>query len=325
MFGVPAATTSRGIAWTWILVAAVAALAVATVAAWWVTRQLTAPLVRIAGVAHAFAAGDRTVRVDAAARAAPGEIGDLARSFDSTADAVVASDHARQAMAADLAHELRTPLAALQAGLEELADGLAEPDAETLGALHAQSVRLGRLVGDVSQLAADATGLTLRIEEVDLEKVVAEAVAAVRPALERAGLAVAFAPVAQTGAVARVTVAGDTDRLHQCVVNLLVNAERHCRAGDLVEVTVREANGFGEVAVADNGPGIPEADLPRIFERLWRGDADSTGSGIGLAVVRHVVVAHGGTVWAESSPEAGTTVAFTIPAAPPRDDAPIVP
>lgn len=308
MFGGPVGMSARTIAWTWIIVAAVVALAVATGVAWLVTRRLTDPLVQMAHVAHAFAAGDRSVRVDERARAAPGELGDLARSFDATADAVTESERARQAMAADLAHELRTPLAVLQAGLEELADGYAQPDREILMALHAQSVRLGRLVRDVGQLAqADGPGLTLDLRPLDLAAVVTEAVAAARPALEGAGLAVDVR-------AEPVQVSADADRIHQCVDNLLVNAERHCRRGDRVTVSVRRVGEFGEVEVSDTGPGISEDDLPHVFDRLWRGTADSRGSGIGLAMVRQIVEGHGGAVRAESREGEGTTVAFALPA-----------
>ena len=312
-FGTPATSTAQQIAWTWILVAAAAALLVALVAAWFVTRRIAAPLVRLAAVARAFAAGDREARPSPADVAEPGELGELARSFDATAEAVVRSERARRDMSADVAHELRTPLAALQAGLEELRDGLEPATPERLAALHAQAVRLGRVVGDLAELsAAETAALAMHVEPVDLGLLVGEAVAAAQPSLASAGLAV------RTDLAHDVLVMGDADRLHQAVGNVLANAARYCRPGDEVHVGVSASAGLARIVVADTGPGIAPEDLPHVFDRLWRGraDADRAGSGIGLAVVRELVVAHGGRVQADSDGTSGTTVTLVLPLAP---------
>jgi two-component system sensor histidine kinase BaeS len=144
---------------------------------------------------------------------------------------------------------------------------------------------------------------------VDLGDLVAEAVAAARPALESAGLSVT------TTITAGVRVVGDADRLHQVVGNLLSNTARYGRPGDKVTVSVARQGGRAEVVVADTGPGIPAEDLPRVFDRLWRGraDLDPTGSGIGLAVVRELVTAHGGVVSAASSPAGGSRFTVRLP------------
>ena len=309
-FGSPATSAAQSIAWAWILAAAAAAVVVAVGAAWFVTRRISRPLVRLAGVAHDFAVGDRAVRAAETDVSAPGELGELARAFDATADAVVRSEDARRRMAADVAHELRTPLAALQAGLEELRDGLVTPDAGRLAALHAQSVRLGRVVGDLAELsAAETAALSLARRSLDLGDLVRQAVAAARPALESAGLTV------HTSISPGVTVSGDADRLHQAIGNLLANAARYCEGGDDVTVTVGVDAGDAVVALADTGPGIPPADLPRVFDRLWRGraDLDAAGSGIGLAVVRELVEAHGGRVTAESDGRRGSRFTIRLP------------
>jgi two-component system sensor histidine kinase BaeS len=213
-------------------------------------------------------------------------------------------------MAADLAHELRTPLAALQAGLEELRDGLVDPDQQRLDALHRQSLRVGRVVEDLAELsAAESASLTLRRTSTDLGQVVEEAVAEARPTLDAAGLTV------EARIDDEVVVIGDPDRLHQVIGNLLTNTARHCRPGDAVTVSVHVAGERAEVDVADTGPGIAPADLPHVFDRLWRGraDTDRAGSGIGLAVVRELVVAHGGTVTVESDGAHGTTFTVSLP------------
>ncbi len=184
-------STIQTVAWTWILVAAVVAIVVAILVAWFVSRRISRPLVRLSDAARAFAAGDRSARASVEDAAAPGELGDIARAFDETADAVVRSESARRQMSADVAHELRTPLAALQAGLEELRDGLVPADPERLASLHEQSVRLGRIVGDLAELsAAETAALGLRRSRVDLAEVAGDAVDAARPALDAAGLLV---------------------------------------------------------------------------------------------------------------------------------------
>lgn len=311
-FGSASSGTAQQVAWTWILLAAAVALLVAFAAAWWVTRRFTRPLVRLAAVADEVASGSLSARPSAQDLAEPGEIGELARAFATAAERVEESDAARTRMSADLAHELRTPLAVLQAGLEELRDGLEAPDPERLDALHRQSLRLGRVVDDLAELsAAESSSLSLRHEPLDLAALAAQAVRESAPAASAAGL------VLTSRISAPVRVVGDEDRLHQVVGNLLSNAVRYCRPGDRVEVSAYAEGAVAVLEVADTGPGIPAADLPHVFDRLWRGSADSdpSGSGIGLAVVRELVSAHGGRVSARSDGATGTTLRVELPTA----------
>ncbi|MFD1661078.1 sensor histidine kinase [Streptomyces caeni] len=301
-------TAGRSVAWGWVGAAAVGALALALAASWFVTRRLTAPVVRVADTARALASGDRAARarVDA-----PGELGYLARAFDAMADDVTSAERARHRLAADVAHELRTPLAALQAGLEELRDGYAQASPERLAALHDQALRLGRIVGDLGELAdAESARLSLHPAEVDLVALVRSALAGREAELRTAGLTVH----SRLG-TAPVPVPADADRLHQALGNLLSNAARHCRPGDSVTVTVSATPAEARIEVADTGPGIPADELPYVFDRLWRGTrARATGgSGIGLAVVKELVTAHGGSVTAEPSPGGGTRMTVRLP------------
>jgi two-component system sensor histidine kinase BaeS len=303
------AAPGRTVAWSWILGAALVALVTALIVSGYVSRRLTRPLVALAGAAHRFATGDRAVRANAGD--APGELGEVARAFDSMADEVVRAEAVRRQLAADVAHELRTPLAALQAGLEELRDGLRRPDTERLAALHDQSLRLGRVVQDLADLsAAESAALSLRLSGTDLAAVARSALAAQRPQLEAAGLRI------EADLTDPVPVRGDPDRLHQAISNLLANAARYCRPGDRVTVRGYRHSGSGVLEVADTGPGIPAEELPHVFERLWRGNHATgvTGSGIGLAVVRELVTAHGGTVAIASPRSGGTTVTIRVPA-----------
>ena len=302
--------SAQQVAWSWIAAAALAALVVSVLVAWFVTRRISTPLLRISSAARRFAAGDRGSRTDPVDATAAWELGELARAFDATADAVVASEAARRRVSSDVAHELRTPLAALQAGLEELRDGLVPADSERLTALHAQAVRLSRLVADLSALsAAETASLGMDMAEHDLGDLARGTVAVARPAMEAAGLQVGLK------APHGITVRGDGDRLHQALLNLLMNAARHCRAGDRVEVAVIGDAAAAHVVVEDTGPGIPDGEIEHVFERLWRGAraADVEGSGIGLAVVRELMVAHGGSARAEHREGGGTRFILTLP------------
>jgi two-component system sensor histidine kinase BaeS len=304
-----AAADGRTVAWSWVAGAALVALAAALAVSGYVSRRLIRPLVALAAAARRFAAGDRAAR---ARLDAPGELGEVAHAFDTMADGVVRAERVRRRLAADVAHELRTPLAALQAGLEELRDGLREPDTERLVALHDQTLRLGRVVADLADLsAAESAALSLRPASTDLAQVARVALAAQRPQLDAAGLLV------DSDLSAPVPVRADPDRIHQAVTNVLANAGRYCRPGDRVSVCAYAGNGSAVLDIADTGPGVPADELPHVFDRLWRGQRARAvaGSGIGLAVVRELVTAHGGTVTAQSPPGGGTTVTIRLPQA----------
>jgi two-component system sensor histidine kinase BaeS len=308
IFTTAASAGAQRIAWGWIAMAAGAALVVALAASWFVTRRLTIPIVRVADTARAIAGGERTARSKVSA---PGELGELSRAFDGMADDVARAEQARRNLAADVAHELRTPLAALQAGLEELRDGFAAPEPQRLAGLHDQALRLGRIVGDLADLsAAESAALSLHLTEVDLAGLARAALASREPELRAAGL-----QVRTDLGTHPEPVRADPDRLHQAIGNLLSNAARYCRPGDTVRVTVRDEDGSAVLEVSDTGPGIAADDLPYVFDRLWRGRSSSgvSGAGIGLAVVRELVAAHGGTVRAASPPSGGAKFTITLP------------
>lgn len=303
----------RSVAWVWVAAAAAGALIIAFAVSIFVAQRLTRPLLGVTGAARAFARGNRTARSPVGG---PGELGELAAAFNTMADQVVRAEQTRRRLAADVAHELRTPLAALQAGLEELRDGLVDPQPARLGALHDQALRLGRVVDDLAQLsAAEAAALTLQPADADLSGIAAMALASQEPALRAAGMTIT------SSFDHSVPVRADPDRLHQAVVNLLANTARYCRPGDTVTVRAFESGDAAAVVqVADTGPGIDPADLPHVFDRLWRGttSATVTGSGIGLAVVRELVTAHGGTVDVDSPPGGGATFTIRLPLAAPK-------
>ncbi|GLY06447.1 HAMP domain-containing sensor histidine kinase [Actinoplanes sp. NBRC 101535] len=305
----PTATAGRAVAWSWVLGAAAVALLTALVAAGHVSRRLTRPLQALTRAARRFAAGEPGARADTGG---PGELGELATAFDTMADDVVRADQARRSLAADVAHELRTPLAALQAGLEELRDGLREPDTECLAALHDQTLRLGRVVQDLAELsAAESAALSLHRTDTDLAEIARTALTTQQAPLDAAGL------YTDTDLTVALPVNVDPDRLHQVVTNLLTNTARYCRPGDRVTVRGHRSGEFAVLEIADTGPGIPADELPHVFQRLWRGAQARSiaGSGIGLAIVRELVTAHGGTVSAASPTGGGTTITIRLPLA----------
>lgn len=284
----------------WIGVSALVAVLLATVVAWIVARQFTEPMRRLTAAGTDFARGDRSVRAETNA---PGEIGDLARTFNAAVVAVSESEQAQRNLIADVAHELRTPLAALHAGLEEMRDGYVPADAEALGRLHDQTMRLGRTVSDLQSLAAAETPtIHQNVVQVDLSEVAREETLERRPLLNAAGLTVSMD-------LRPVIIEADPDRLHEVVGNLLSNASKYCRSGDEVTVRVARDDKRAILEVSDTGPGIPVDELPHVFERFWRGTSDRRqgGSGLGLAIVRAIVTAQGGEVSVDSTPGQGAT------------------
>ena len=309
VFDTSTVTAGRPVAWAWVRVAAAAAVALAVGAAWIILRMLIRPLGRLTDTARAFAAGDRTARTHLDA---PGELGELAAAFDDAAEQVAVSEHARRQMSADVAHELRTPLAALQAGLEELRDGLAPADPEALARLHDQSLRLGRVVDDLAALsAADAARLTLQPQALDLSIVAAEVIQDWTPRLRAVEITV------ESSVGEPAPCHGDAERLRQVVGNLLANCTRHCRPGDTVTVRTTTVDGTARLTVIDTGPGIAPADVPHVFTRFWR-SGDGGGSGLGMPIVASIVEAHGGQVRVDSDGRSGTTVTVDLPGRPTR-------
>jgi two-component system, OmpR family, sensor histidine kinase BaeS len=279
-----------------------------------VARRITRPVDRLITVTRAMGRGDRTARVGPVA--APGEIGELATAFDLMANTLDRQEQLRRDLVADVAHELRTPIAVLQAGHEALLDGVTEPTQEQLVSLRDEVLRLARMVGDLQILAAaEAAALQLTLSRHDLAGIAAVAADSLAGRFEAAGIALErqFTPV---------DVLADPGRLHQVITNLLTNALKFTPSGGRVTMRAGPA-GTGPggpcavVEVTDTGPGIPPDELPRIFDRLWRGRGAGhvSGSGIGLAVAAELARAHGGLLEAHSEPGHGARLTLTLPRA----------
>jgi len=303
------AAVDRGI---WI--AALAAMALAALVALGGAYYLSRPLKKLTEAAQTLAAGDLGHRVSTGG---PAEVSRLADAFNDMASSLAEAEDLRQRLVADVAHELRTPVASLRAQAEGIAEGVLAPDAARLASLVEDTAHLSRLVKDLQELsAADAGSLSYRMEPLAVGSLIDSEVARART---RAREGVAVVSVCTDG----VTVLGDEGRLSQVLRNLLDNALRHTDQGQ-VRVTCRAEGPVAVVEVEDTGEGIPEADLPYVFERFYRADAararDTGGSGIGLAISRRIVEDHGGRVFARRSESGGAVVGFTVPTAE-RDSA----
>lgn len=268
-------------------------------------RRVVAPIEQLQQATARVRAGSMSERVPVTSR---DEVGQLAEAFNAMTARLEQQEQLRRNMVNDVAHELRTPLTNLRAGIEAIQDGLRAPDSTGIDALHDDVLLLQRLVEDLQTLAlAEAGKLPLHHEVVDLQQELARFVRTQGD--ERIGLRV------DRG----LTVHVDPARLVQIVSNLVRNALAHIADHGKVEI-VATAHGDAHVrlAVADDGAGIPADALPHIFDRFYRADASRAratgGAGLGLAIVRQLVEAHGGTVAVESSPR-GTTFTVELPKA----------
>ncbi len=279
------------------LAAVIAALAGLGLAAIFV-RQITRPLVDLTHASRRIAQGELTVRVPVISN---DEVGELTQTFNQMAASLERQETLRRNLMADIAHELRTPLTGIQGAVEAMQDGIFPADAENLEALHAEVQLLNRLVDDLRTLAnADAGQLVLEIAPLDLADLCRRQVSAMQlRAAERNITLTLTAPE-------QAPIRADGQRLNQVLLNLLDNALRHTPTGGVVNVNLHADATSLYITVTDNGPGIPSADLPHVFDRFYRGDRSRTrmtgGTGLGLAIARQLVAAHGGRIWVDSPP-----------------------
>lgn len=282
-------------------------------------RRLAVPVRGLVSAARRVETGDYSARV---ALRGPGSLRSLARAFNAMSARLEAEETRRRSVLADIAHEMRTPLTVIRSQAEAIADGVNPADAEHLAPIVAATHALESLADDLRTLTlAEAGGLKLDLEPVDVGVLVSETLDAFRPDATTLG-------VALVNRVAADTPAADADpaRLRQVLGNLIGNALAHTPRDGTVAVEAsgvttdgREAAGGRapaglRLAVRDDGEGIPAELLPRVFDRFVKGPG-STGSGLGLAIVRNLVEAHGGSVTVDSTEGQGTVIVMTLPAA----------
>lgn len=292
-----------------LLMGSLAAGVVAMVLGWALVRRLVRPIAEMMHLAERIAAGDYARRVEARG---PDELARLADSLNRMAAALQRVEALRRDLVANVAHELRTPLTTLQGYLEALRDGVATATPETLASLHEEALRLVRLVDALHQLSQfDARVSRPRGTALDVVALARRTVAAYTDAFTQRGLA-----VRDEGDPACPPVEADADLVGQAIRNLLDNALRYATPGTDVTVRTVPSDGAVRVAVENTGEEIAAEDLPRIFERFYRGEKsrsrDTGGAGIGLSLVAEIARGHGGEVGA-SSTLGVTTVWFSLP------------
>jgi signal transduction histidine kinase len=295
--GFPAALTG--------LVAAVLGLALVQVLA----HGMTSPLRQMVTAARAMARGDYSARVTATSR---DEVGELARAFNSMATELAEVDRARRDLLANVSHELRTPIGALRAKLENLVDGVEEADAAALRSMLRQVERLGTLVEQLLDLSRLESGA------VPLERTRFRAAELVEHVVDEWRTRAEIRDIRVEGDVEPplLELHADEQRLHQVLANLVANAVRHSPRGGRVLVRATAANGLARLEVSDEGPGIPEDEAERVFERFYRSDqarsSKDGGTGLGLSISRWIVDLHGGRIRAEAAQPHGCRVVVEL-------------
>ncbi len=287
-------------------------------------RRFTRPLVSLTEAAAKMKQGEYTQRVTP-----PNphdELGRLAQTFNEMAGRIEADvselrrqDRVRRDLVANIAHDLATPLTAIQGFSEALADDIiADPQTrqETAQRIGREVQRLKRMVADIRQVSSlEANQVQLDLAPLDLHDLVEETLAVIAPEYEQQHIRVSN-EIDPT----MLPVLVDGDRITQVLLNLLDNARRHTPAGGSIHVGASAQGQQLLTWISDTGTGIDPADLPHIFERFYRADHSRTtstgGSGLGLAIVKAIITAHGGNVWAESEPGKGTKIFFTLPVVP---------
>lgn len=278
-----------------------------------VAHGLTAPLREMERAASGMAKGDYTQRVRATGQ---DEVGRLATAFNAMASEIEEAERQRKDLIANVSHELRTPLSALQARLENLVDGVEPADPDILRTMLAQTERLGRLVSQLMDLSRLESGaLPLHRQRFPLIELLDQAADESRLSHPDVDVRVAVEP-------AGLEIEADPERLHQVLANLLENAARHTPPGAPIEIVGREIvgrenGGCVVMEIADHGPGIPDGDRARIFERFYRADAsrvaDGSGAGLGLSIARWIVDLHHGTIRAETREPSGCRMVIELP------------
>lgn len=316
-FGGPPATNIERLFRTGVADALVAAGIAAIIAAgalsMYVTRRIVLPVQILAAASKRLAAGHHEERVPVQST---DELGALADSFNTMAEALEQTETRRRTLLADVAHELRTPLAGIKGYMEGLSDGVLEAGPETFARVAVEVDRLQRLVNDLEELSRlDAGVIRLTRQSVPIRQVVEMAVERLRPQADGQGLDL---EVVLAEGLPSVSV--DVDRIQQVLQNLIGNAIQYTPPPGRITIGARLEGARVRVDVQDTGIGIDAKHLAHVFERFYRVDRSRArtggGSGLGLTIARYLVEAHGGEIRASSpGPGRGSTFSFTLPAA----------
>ena len=287
------------------LLAALVALALSFL----ISTRLTRPLTEMTAAAKKMESGDLSRRIDVRSR---DEIGQLGEAFNHMSMALQRQERLRKNLTADVAHELRTPLATIRGHIEAFQDGVIEPSQKNLASIHEEILRLGRLVDDLGKLAQAESGkLALNKRRTDLTSLTTKAALGLQPLFESRGVKL---DIRTNG---RIEGDYDEDKIKQVLVNLLVNAVKFTPAGGTVTIGVASDAEMAVISVSDTGIGIDSKSLPYVFERFYRVEKSRNratgGSGIGLTIAKKLIELHGGQVDVTSKPKKGTTFTVKLP------------
>lgn len=283
--------------------------AVAMLLSYPLASRLVHPIRQLRQATHRLTEGDYQVRTGIRRR---DELGQLAEDFDRMAGTLARNEQLRRQWVADISHELRTPLGVLRGELEALQDGVRPLSADTLDSLHAEVMRLSRLVDDLHELSrADIDALDIRPQPLRLDTLLRGALENHRQTLTQRGIRLT------TDVAENLCLSADEQRMQQVFDNLLTNSRRYTEQGGQLNITLREEQDQARLVVEDSGPGVANADLPRLFDRLYRADRSRNraqgGSGLGLALCKAIIEAHGGTIHAAHSPLGGLAIQVSLP------------
>ncbi len=260
--------------------------------------QIISPIRKLKAAAIKISDGDLNQRVDIQTK---DEFGELGKTFNKMAESLSAAEIQRRHLTADIAHELRTPLSAMQGTLEGIQDGILPFSADQIAILYSETLLLNRLVNDLRLISLSETGqLKLDFSDTNMEELLQQVIDQMKPQTDQKGIS--LIPDFEGNKILSV----DADRIRQVLSNLIRNSLKYTTEGGTISIQAKsdvQQNCY-EITVQDTGSGIDPIDLPHIFDRFYRGDESrnrtSGGSGLGLAIVKNLVEAHGGKVWAES-------------------------
>lgn len=269
------------------------------------TRRVARPLDDLMDAAGHVEAGDYGARVR---EAGPRQVRDLARAFNSMTERLQTNEEQRRRLLADVTHELRTPLTVIQANLEGMVDGVYPRDDEHLAPVLEETRVMSRLIEDLRTLSLAESGtLKLHKEPTDLSILAGETVASFQAQAKAGGVTL---NVEVPSELSLLEI--DPVRIREVLANLIANALRHTPAGGAITITGNNGGDRVTISVVDTGTGISAADQPHVFDRFYKSE-QSRGMGLGLAIAKNLVAAHGGDISAQSEPGLGTTIRFTLP------------
>jgi signal transduction histidine kinase len=293
----------------YLIWASLAAMLLALILGFAMMKRILDPLTRMTDTTREIAAGNYAVKIPVKST---DEVGQLAAAFNRMSQSLQEIEKLRKTMLIDVTHELRTPLTNIQGYLEGLVDGVVTPTRENFELLHSETMRLVKLVEDILQLAsADAAKGNLRPRQFGIFELVTSIYESFRKDFENKQITVQIA-----GPDSENTLWADPDKIEQVIRNLMQNALQYTPGGGHFSVRIQPVSDQINVIFTNDGQEISTEDLPFIFERFYRGEKsrsrDLGGAGIGLAIVRELVVAHGGNIGADVSKQQ-ITIWFSLP------------